>query len=296
MCIIAAKPAGVPMPGAETLRTMWDHNDDGAGLMYVEKGKVRIEKGFMKYKSFEKALGRLGDRLDLTATPLVLHFRIRTHGGTNPECTHPFPITDSVGALKKLQISTDVGVAHNGIIHSVTPRPGISDTMEYIATQLAPLKRAMPKFYENKDARLLIQNAIGSRMVFLTKMGRLYTIGDFHEDGGVLYSNESYKPYNFRQSSWSCYYPDGFTTDPCGQDWTEEDAIPLCWLPMGGYVEADGEMYEGDCFLVDADGAVWEYDFDLDRALPRPGYTARTAAGTPVRYTEDEAEYMPVWA
>ena len=55
-------------------------------------------------------------------------------------------------------------------------------------------------------------------------------------------------------------------------------------------------MYEGDCFLVDADGAVWEYDFDLDCALPRPGYTARTAAGTPVRYMEDEAEYMPVWA
>ena len=293
MCIIAAKPAGIDMPGADTIRTMWDHNNDGAGLMYVENGKVRVEKGFMKYKSFTKALERLEKRLDLTTTPLVMHFRIRTHGGTNPECTHPFPITDSIGALKKLQVSTDVGVAHNGIITSVVPRPGISDTMEYIATQLAPLKRALPKFYENKDARLLIQNAIGSRMVFLTKAGNLYTVGDFVEDGGVLYSNDSYKPYNFRGSIWASYYPGGdvYYDSPANMDETRS----MCWLPMGGYVETDGEMYEGDCFLVDDANNVWEYEFDLDCALRRPGYAAYTASGTPFRYKARDAELMNIW-
>ena len=48
MCIIAAKPAGVAMPDNDTLRTMWNVNSDGAGFMYVEKGAVRIEEGFMK--------------------------------------------------------------------------------------------------------------------------------------------------------------------------------------------------------------------------------------------------------
>ena len=55
MCIIAAKPAGVNMPSYDTLRTMWNANNDGCGFMYVENGQVRIEKGFMKYKNFTKS-------------------------------------------------------------------------------------------------------------------------------------------------------------------------------------------------------------------------------------------------
>ena len=156
------------MPGNDTLRTMWNVNSDGAGFMYVEKGAVRIEKGFMKYKNFIKALEKVGARLDLTATPVVMHFRITTHGGTRPENTHPFPITESLGALKKLKSTTDVGVAHNGII-PITPRKGISDTMEYVLSQLAPLKKALPTFYKNKYAMQLIENAIDSKMAFLTK-------------------------------------------------------------------------------------------------------------------------------
>ena len=207
MCIIAAKPAGVAMPSRDTIRTMWDGNRDGAGLMYLDGGKVTIEKGFMTYKSFAKKLDQLEKRLDLTRTPVVMHFRITTHGGTKPENCHPFPITDSIGALKKLTSRTDVGVAHNGIIH-IIPRSGISDTMEYIASQLAPLKRALPRFYENKNAMLLVKNAIDSKMAFLTKEGKIYTVGDFVTDKGVLYSNRSYiksSPRYRDLGSWNCY-------------------------------------------------------------------------------------------
>ena len=42
MCIIAAKPAGVAMPSRDTIRTMWDSNRDGAGIMYVEGNNVHI--------------------------------------------------------------------------------------------------------------------------------------------------------------------------------------------------------------------------------------------------------------
>ena len=85
MCIIAAKPAGVKLPERDVFRTMWDGNSDGAGFMYVENGHVKIEKGFMKYKNFTKALDKVAGRLDLTKTPMVFHFRITTHGGTKPE-------------------------------------------------------------------------------------------------------------------------------------------------------------------------------------------------------------------
>ena len=296
MCIIAAKPAGVAMPSRDTIRTMWDGNRDGAGLMYLEGGKVTIEKGFMTYKSFAKKLDQLEKRLDLTRTPVVMHFRITTHGGTKPENCHPFPITDSVGALKKLTSRTDIGVAHNGIIH-IIPRSGISDTMEYIASQLAPLKRALPRFYENKNAMLLVKNAIDSKMAFLTKEGKIYTIGDFVTDKGVLYSNRSYIKSSLRYrdlGSWNCYAD-------FEDDWGDfqgigyDDVKCLMWLDETDYLKSeDGSLIEGLDFLIDESGKVYEYDYNSDAAFLAEGMTAYTEAGTPKHFDFDQAEPVTI--
>ena len=296
MCIIAAKPAGVAMPSRDTIRTMWDGNRDGAGLMYLDGGKVTIEKGFMTYKSFAKKLDQLEKRLDLTRTPVVMHFRITTHGGTNPENCHPFPITDSIGALKKLTSRTDVGVAHNGIIH-IIPRSGISDTMEYIASQLAPLKRALPRFYENKNAMLLVKNAIDSKMAFLTKEGKIYTIGDFVTDNGVLYSNRSYIKSSLRYrdlGSWNCYAD-------FEDDWGDfqgigyDDVKCLMWLDESDYLKSeDGSLIEGLDFLIDESGKVYEYDYNSDAAFLVEGMTAYTEAGTPKHFDFDQAEPVTI--
>ena len=296
MCIIAAKPAGVAMPSRDTIRTMWDGNRDGAGLMYLEGGKVTIEKGFMTYKSFAKKLDQLEKRLDLTRTPVVMHFRITTHGGTKPENCHPFPITDSIGALKKLTSRTDVGVAHNGIIH-IIPRSGISDTMEYIASQLAPLKRALPRFYENKNAMLLVKNAIDSKMAFLTKEGKIYTVGDFVTDKGVLYSNRSYiksSPRYRDLGSWNCYAD-------FEDDWGDfqgigyDDVKCLMWLDETDYLKSeDGSLIEGLDFLIDESGKVYEYDYNSDAAFLVEGMTAYTEAGTPKHFDFDQAEPVTI--
>ena len=297
MCIIAAKPAGVAMPSRDTIRTMWDGNRDGAGLMYLEGGKVTIEKGFMTYKSFAKKLDQLEKRLDLTRTPVVMHFRITTHGGTKPENCHPFPITDSIGALKKLTSRTDVGVAHNGIIH-IIPRSGISDTMEYIASQLAPLKRALPRFYENKNAMLLVKNAIDSKMAFLTKEGKIYTIGDFVTDNGVLYSNRSYiksSPRYRDLGSWNCYadFEDDWDDDFPGIGY--DDVKCLMWLDESDYLKSeDGSLIEGLDFLIDESGKVYEYDYNSDAAFLVEGMTAYTEAGTPKHFDFDQAEPVTI--
>ena len=299
MCIIAAKAAGVAMPDRQTIRNMWDHNPDGAGIMYVEKGMVRVEKGFMKYKSFAKKLDQLEKRLDMTKTPVVMHFRITTHGGTKPENCHPFPITDSIGALKKTQSTTDVGVAHNGII-PITPRKDISDTMEYIASQLAPLKRALPRFYENKNAMLLIKNAIDSKMAFLTKEGKIYTVGDFNEHDGILYSNysyEDYKGYYRNLGKWSCY--SGWGEDDWGMspidDVDDTAFLSLSWLDDGDYVtDSKGLIREGFEFLLGSDGTIYEYDFERDMAVETKGLTAYTAQGVHKRFDEELAEPIEV--
>ena len=308
MCIIAAKPAGVPMPNETTIRNMWDGNRDGAGIMYLDGGKVRIEKGFMSYKAFTSMLEELRSRLDLTATPLVMHFRITTHGGTSPENTHPFPITDNVGALKKLAARCDVGVAHNGII-PITPRTGISDTMEYIASQLSPLKRAMPRFYTNKHAMQMVENAIQSRMAFLTSEGRIYTVGDFIEDEGVLYSNSSYKSLRalYRNCSYDNFWDDdkdwfayacGASSAPNGDPAEEGPAVRmLMWLDDGDYVKfPEGAIEEGIDYLIDEDHHVWWYEWESDFAIMLDGCVAYTSNGLPAKYDEGLSEPTVVWA
>lgn len=213
MCIIAAKPANVEMPDAETIRNMWYSNPNGAGFMYAKDGLVHIEKGFMTLTSLENRLEALAAEIDTKKTAIVLHFRITTSGGTKPENCHPFPVSDNIPVLQKLKSKTNLGVTHNGIIPITTRNANISDTMEYIASQLAPLHRFAPKFFENKDALLLVKNGIKSKMCFLTPDGALYTIGDFETDKGILYSNGSYLSY-YKSGRWGNFgYYSGYLDD-----------------------------------------------------------------------------------
>ena len=315
MCIIAAKPAGVKMPDERTLENMWYSNPNGAGLMYPitlpskRKGKgettvIQIDKGYMKFSDFMARLEERDMTMDLTNTPIVMHFRITTHGGTCPENTHPFPVTDSIGQLKMTRTTTMLGIAHNGIIHSVTPRKGISDTMEYTATQLAPLTRAMPKWWENRDALRMVENAIGSKLAVLTPEGDITTIGKFIEDDGILYSNSSYLPclYDYKYSSckagssgWSTFsYADFADYDDADAPFDEADMEPLPKALMllldspGAYVVGEeGELMEGDNFAIDKDSTVYWFDPELAYWTEMPGMTAYNEAGLPLRYDEE---------
>lgn len=291
MCIIAIKSRGIELPSDEILQNMWRANKDGAGFMYAKDGNVHIKKGFMNYDSFREELAKLDEKFGLKGLPLIMHFRITTHGGTKPENTHPFPITDSVGVLKKLSVGTRVGVAHNGII-DIRPREGISDTMEYTASQLAPLSRAVPTFYKNADLMKMISNAIGaSRMAFMDGKGEIYTIGSFVEEGGMRYSNRSFEtptvtryfPYSYNDDweEWRDYFKEEAKRKPMPIAkrvmWLDEDA--------GDFViTADGNFEDADNFAIDACCKVYEYDYEKDMMVQREGYRAFDSKGHGISY------------
>lgn len=308
MCIIAAKPAGVKMPDTETIRRMWYANRDGAGLMYAADGKVVIEKGFMKLTDFETALSALAKRYDLTALPLVLHFRITTHGGTKPSNCHPFPVTRSVEKLQALKAYSNIGVAHNGVI-PIHPRNGISDTMEYIATQLAPLASALPGFTRNANALELIENAIHSKMAFLTDKGEITTVGDFIRDGGMLYSNGSYKGWGSRSAAWWWDDEDFEPVKPKAKKSSSKGSKsktkakpkppakkPLQWaltLPNGTYgmdFNTNALIEDLTDFLIDENGKVYEFDNLADAARPAPDVRLYTAENMSPGFEPDMAD------
>lgn len=333
MCIIACKPIGLEMPDTDTIENMWYSNPDGAGIMYNHKGHVYIEKGFMELDDFLNAVKRIGRDVDLKQAGVVMHFRITTHGGTRPENCHPFPISDSIPMLKKLRLTTRIGVAHNGIINNTPRDKTISDTMEYIASQLAPLYRALPEFYTNQDAMLLVKNGIQSKMAFLTDTGNIYTIGDFVDDKGILYSNHSYEGYyltprymkwgkwdavtgkweyedydpgygskykDYRTTTDSKYLPDTAYDDD-DLDWglvEDHYVTPLSEVPGSFYVTESGEMIEDDNYdvYVDAYGDIWYMDVDLGVLFRDDSIVGvYNKEGMAFKYNYQLAERMPCY-
>ena len=289
MCIIAIKPAGVKMPAVKTIENMWYNNSDGAGLMYATGGNVHIEKGFMTLKKFKAALKRLEKNLDVTNTPIVLHFRITTHGGTSPGNTHPFPVVEKLPLLQMTKFKTQLAIAHNGVIDIKPSKKDISDTMEYIINQLAPLYQLKKDFYKQSAGKKLIYNAIKSKMVFLDGSGRIETVGDFITgDDGLLYSNSSYK-------ARTIYHKWDLWDDYSLQWYGSEHGEYMTWLTEeDGYILADGTILSADYHLVDKQGNLYQYDIEADAAIPIDG-TLYNHAGKPITgFDEDSAEYIEV--
>lgn len=206
MCIIVIKPENTPMPDTETLRICFENNRDGAGFMFATGKTVQLRKGFMEWDAFERAIRALGD---MTERTVVMHFRIATHGKVQPSCCHPFPVSSDMEKLEATGCSDTLCAAHNGIIQNMETTDRVSDTMAYISSILAPLRRAVPSLVYNEDALEVVERTLGSKMVLLDASGQFATIGSFIEQGGVLYSNNSFarSTYSFRSyaSAWDDY-------------------------------------------------------------------------------------------
>ena len=311
MCIIAIKPAGVKMPPNTYIENMWYHNSDGAGYMYANGSNVIIQKGFMTLVDFNKSLEKLAKSIDLTETALVMHFRIGTAGGNIPANTHPFPVTDSVPMLQKLSCTTSLGVAHNGII-SITPREKtISDTMEWIAAELAPLYRYDKEFCKHKDILQMLGARTKSKLAFLTPDGKIYTVGPFVEENGILYSNTTYSYSYYYRNSYARYY--GYSDYDYGDyEDKKKGSYPEEWdLEIDQYVDKlmmlsdedyvidyeTGFFYGADdfTFFIDRDNFVYVYDDFLQCACAVANEVAAfTKEGLSVKFDPDKAADMLV--
>ena len=192
MCIIAIKPKGMKMFDDNTIETMFENNPDGAGFMYFENDSVVIKKGYMTVEDLKKALRKK----NLTNTNVILHFRIGTSGYNNELNCHPFPVYQKNRTICR----TDLGMVHNGILYDYTPskRSDINDTQVFIQTVLRRLKKG---FQMDEDKLTLIGELIGTnKFAFLDDFNNITLIGNFIEDGGYIYSNNSYKPKKIKKS------------------------------------------------------------------------------------------------
>ena len=110
MCVIMAFEDKYPTK--EILESAETTNKDGGGIAWIADGKVKWEKGLhVKSQYIQDLIDK--EKIQL---PIIIHFRIATHGGVNDSLCHPFAI--SAQNTEDLELTGDdkEGVMfHNGI-------------------------------------------------------------------------------------------------------------------------------------------------------------------------------------
>jgi len=191
----------------KTLKNCWDSNDDGAGIMYVKDKKLELFRqpnlSPDDFNSLYLAYCTAYKQRDKD-TPVVLHFRIATHGLT-PEFLHPFAVSDTLGFV------------HNGILSGL-------GTHEYSDTaELRDLLRELPKSMTKSVAGLLnprlmftmLQQfiGVGNKLIFLDNIGDFEIVNEKAGswDGGNWFSNSSYKERGVRYYGSMAMYGSTYT-------------------------------------------------------------------------------------
>lgn len=198
MCIVVAKEKGVNLPSKDILKQCFRHNSDGAGLMFVNKGKVNIVKGFMEFDKFYDYLMKLDHIHNLKEKALVMHFRISTGGNVDGGNCHPYPVSAKEADLRKEYITCNLGMAHNGIISMYNRKNGVlNDTQQFILNCVSTIYAMDKEFYKKRKPMELLEDIAGSKLCLLDTEENIYYVGSFIEDEGIYYSNTSYIPYSY---------------------------------------------------------------------------------------------------
>lgn len=222
MCLIVAKPKGIAVPKADDFKKWFTNHPDGAGVMFNDKGRTHIMKGAMQITDLLLLNETIDTMVDITNTDVVWHFRQATKGGKKQGNTHPYPIANTHLDLTALDITTDIGIAHNGIIYEysgkvdekkLTEYNDVTDTQLFISEHLY----GMRKFLHNAQFKKLVAVLTGSKFAMLDYMG-IDTIGEFIEDGGLLFSNIGYKSAITYAQPYYYYQVDKYNYSPYGDD------------------------------------------------------------------------------
>ena len=242
MCIIVFKPMGVTMPTKNTLRTCFERNPHGAGMMVARNGAVHISKGFMTYKEFAKELATMHVK---TAEAAVFHFRIRTAGPIAPHNCHPFPVTGRAKDLKASRINAKLGMAHNGTV-AIAPKGDMSDTMVFVKDILSK-ESVLYNRHDSAIRKMLEKYLTWSKVILLKPNGKAEFLGAklnvWRQLRGSFYSNDTYKTDRTQQlveehfskikdtspvlDIGARYYRNTFSSDAISEDEGREDLMEL---------------------------------------------------------------------
>ena len=197
MCLIVGKPVGAPIPGRKKLKHYFNCHPDGFGVSFQYKGAVRTIKGAMTIKEMFKLLNTIRCLIQPKKPEdidMLLQWRRAITGSVSRKFCHPFPVVAEQEQLDSLDTSSELALAHNGVIwdYNKLSHPEISedinDAQEFIKDFVVGLGQAV----FNPSVQKLIEAYTKSKFALLSSEG-LYYIGDFIEENGCFYSNMYHK-------------------------------------------------------------------------------------------------------
>lgn len=202
MCVIAFSPRNNDMPTEKQIKEMFEKNPDGAGYAWDDGNTVHFKKGFMTVDDLLEDLGPLEKWKNKN---IAIHFRIGTAGKNDKKTTHPFPLTNNFGDMRKLQGDGPV-LFHNGVIsgYGGIIDPLASDTQDFVAgvaSKLLTRPNAPSKITEKT-----IDTIIGSsRLLIMYGKNKIVKFGDWKTENGNFYSNLLWKPHSANVKTYQTY-------------------------------------------------------------------------------------------
>lgn len=184
MCIAIYNPNNVTLK-KKVLKNCWDNNTDGAGMLYLDGGVLKVHKEMTNFNNFYSFYQDV--RRNHSKSHIVLHFRISTHGKINETNCHPFLVNNKLGFV------------HNGIISNSPYSKDFSDT--YMFNEHI-LQKLPSDFLHNDALTELITEYIGtgSKLIFFDDTNQAYIFNEKAGvwDNGCWFSNTTYKYSGYR--------------------------------------------------------------------------------------------------
>lgn len=189
MCILIIKGKGIPFPPLSAIESAIRNNPDGVGMAWASGGKLHTYKTMRAKEAISQYLDIVTNH-DYRHTALIFHARIATHGSlgvANCHCWESFCDT-----------SLHMAFAHNGILR-IPNRDDMTDSETFLRDYFEPSFRNGGWSWACNTIRKHIGT---SKFAFLDRKGKVHHFGQFiTDDGGVLYSNTSYRGMRYAQSA-----------------------------------------------------------------------------------------------
>ena len=189
MCIAILNTKGII--SKETLKTCWDSNPDGAGLIYNNSDGLQIFKELNSFNVFYNEY--IKQRKLNKNSKFAIHFRISTSGKIDLVNCHPFEINKYSAFI------------HNGMIDIKPMNKNVSDTFTF--NELI-FKKLGEDWQNNKAIINLLESYIyGSKIIVLNSDDSYIILNENlgHWDGKNWYSNYSYVKKVYTVSKYSNY-------------------------------------------------------------------------------------------
>ncbi len=251
MCIAIYNPADAPDLTLDTLEVCAFGNPDGMGMAFPHDGKVQVLKTLENLDWLHREYTAVRKQ----AKPVLLHFRLATHGKVDLVNCHPFYLTPGLA------------FAHNGVLRGYGDK-GQSDTRHFARDVLPPLTEhiAHPK------VQMVLAEIIGpwNKFLFLNSKGEATIV---NEDKGLWhagswFSNSGFQGYRYptvletATAQLGYWVGQSILCEECAlyNLWdSDNEAVPYRPDPKDGDVWCDGCGVEV-VSEADEDREWWDWD------------------------------------